>query len=463
MTNSITVLKAGAAQVDITPAMGTQIAGDIGRRRPAELLADPIYAKALVLEAGGRKLCVLSLDLAVVNRHWSQEIRRRISRLLGLPPENVLVHAVQNHAAPPLGHFMVSPECTMIPDDLWWVRGGDDRYNEFAAERIVQAAARANESLQPVKFGATSGFEPRVAENRRYVMRNGKTITHPSPWNVNMKDVLYCEGPIDPEVGVVAFTADSLKAVALLLQYTCHPVHGYPERYISAGWPGAWARGAGELCGAQCVPMVINGCCGNIHHSHHLDKTFVDTPENIGRLLTDDIRPLLKEIRYTGEAVLDSRTSTLKLPIRTLEGGDLESARKLYREHPGPMWSDAEHTAIAWDWVYAVATLDLYEQQQRQPWAEYEVQVLRIGEIAVVALGGEPFVEAQLEIKQQSPVRFTYFAHMSNGFVGYIPTREAFRRGGYETRTANWSMLAPESLEIIAAESVKLLKDVFAA
>ena len=461
MAGDVALLKAGAAQVDITPAMGTQIAGDIGRRRPAELLVDPVYAKALVLEAGGTKLCVLSLDLPVVNRYWSHELRHRINRLLGLPEGNVLVHAVQNHAAPPLGHFMISPECKLLSDDLWWVRGGDDRYDEFAAERILQAARQANERLQPVQFGVTSGFEPRVAENRRYVMRNGKTVTHPGPWNMNMQDVLYCEGPIDPEVGVVAFSTESLQMVALLLQYTCHPVHGYPERYITAGWPGAWSRGAAELCGSQCVPMVINGCCGNIHHTHHLDRTFIDTPENIGRMLTDDIRPLLKEIRYTGEAVLDCRSTILKLPIRMLEGGDIESARKIIREHPEPMWTDAGHTAIHWDWVYAVATLDLHEQQ-RQPWDEYEIQVLRIGNIAIMALGGEPFVQAQLEIKQQSPVRFTYFAHMSNGFVGYIPTQEAFRRGGYETRTANWSKLAPESLEIITAASVKLLKDVFA-
>ena len=40
-------LRGGASQIDITPKMGIQIAGDIGRYRPAELLNDPIYANAL--------------------------------------------------------------------------------------------------------------------------------------------------------------------------------------------------------------------------------------------------------------------------------------------------------------------------------------------------------------------------------------------------------------------------------
>jgi hypothetical protein len=50
---------------------------------------------------------------------------------------------------------------------------------------------------------------------------------------------------------------------------------------------------------------------------------------------------------------------------------------------------------------------------------------------------------------------------MCNGGMGYVPTPEAIRRGGYETRTANWSKLAPEALDTIVDGGVKLLKDMF--
>ena len=59
-------LLSGAAQVDITPKMGTHLAGDVGRRRPAEILIDPLFAKALVLDDGERRLCILPLDLATI-------------------------------------------------------------------------------------------------------------------------------------------------------------------------------------------------------------------------------------------------------------------------------------------------------------------------------------------------------------------------------------------------------------
>ena len=59
-------LLAGAAQVDITPRVGTHLVGDVGRRRPTEILIDPLFAKALVLDDGERRLCILPLDPATI-------------------------------------------------------------------------------------------------------------------------------------------------------------------------------------------------------------------------------------------------------------------------------------------------------------------------------------------------------------------------------------------------------------
>ena len=85
----------------------------------------------------------------------------------------------------------------------------------------------------------------------------------------------------------------------------------------------------------------------------------------------------------------------------------------------------------------------------------------QIGEIALLALTGEPFVEGQLRIKLGSPAPYTFVAHMSNGYVGYIPTSEAIKRGGYETDTSHWSKLAPQALDMIVEESVAVLDELY--
>src|SRR5688500_16117820 len=98
--------------------MGIQIDGDIGRPRPTDEVRDPIYAKALVLaggEPGGRKLCVLSLDLLAIQTDMADEVRRRAAERFGFDADAVMVHTTQNHSAPGLGHFMCRDECTLVP------------------------------------------------------------------------------------------------------------------------------------------------------------------------------------------------------------------------------------------------------------------------------------------------------------------------------------------------------------
>ena len=71
-------------------------------------------------------------------------------------------------------------------------------------------------------------------------------------------------------------------------------------------------------------------------------------------------------------------------------------------------------------------------------------------------------MEGQLRIKLESPFDYTFVAHMSNRYVGYIPTPEAIRRGGYETRPSCGSKLAPEALQTITDRSVELLEELYA-
>jgi hypothetical protein len=174
------------------------------------------------------------------------------------------------------------------------------------------------------------------------------------------------------------------------------------------------------------------------------------TTEALGRL-TD-----------VGSDHLRAQRTVLRLPLRTLADDKVAAAQTLIDQHPEPMWLDEERTRVDWDWVYAVATLDLTDTQRRDAPCDYEIQAFRIGEAALVTLMGEPFVEGQLRIKLNSPAAHTFVAHFCNGFAGYVPTERAFAGGGYETRTANWSKFQPTALDQIAEAAGDPLQRVFA-
>ena len=47
----------------------------------------------------------------------------------------------------------------------------------------------------------------------------------------------------------------------------------------------------------------------------------------------------------------------------------------------------------------------------------------------------------------------------ANGMTGYLPHKQAFERGGYETTFCGWSNLAPEAGDLFVACALDLLKD----
>ena len=454
-------LIAGSAQVDITPKMGTFLSGVPAKRRPAEILLDPVFAKALVLDDGEQRLCILTLDLLVARKEWDDRIRNGAKERFGLDPDAVMVHTMQNHGAPSMGVVDLNLDPEYIPPGLPWLVTADDEYPPYVVERSLEAIGLAMENMQPVRVGIATGVENSVTFNRRVVMRDGTGEN--GLGGRPLTDAAYCEGPIDPELGVVSFTTESLRPVAFLLHHTCNAVHDFPMRCVTADWPGAWSRRIRERYGDYCVPLVINGCCANIHHDDFLNPNYIDTTERMGAKLTEATLPVLKRLVYQDDSRLDYATRVARLPLRKVPEHELAAAKALLEEYPQPTWKEGQEGSEAlWDWMYAVSKLNLDKLFQKDPKFDFGIQVFRIGDFALVGLNGTAFVEAQLRLKMESPTGRTFVASNANGYVGYVPTPGALKRGGYETVTGTNSKFVPEALDMIADSAVELLESVFA-
>ena len=78
--------------------------------------------------------------------------------------------------------------------------------------------------------------------------------------------------------------------------------------------------------------------------------------------------------------------------------------------------------------------------------------------MAIVGVPGEFFTALGEEIKRRSPFRYTYVFELANDYIGYIPDRPGFDRGGYQVWTGLHSFLEPGTGERIVAEAVNLLE-----
>ena len=91
--------------------------------------------------------------------------------------------------------------------------------------------------------------------------------------------------------------------------------------------------------------------------------------------------------------------------------------------------------------------------ESRKTW----VQAVRIGDVAIVGVPGEFFTTLGQEIKRRSPFRYTFVFELANDYIGYIPDRAGFDRGGYQTWTGLHSYLERGTGETIVSEAVDLL------
>jgi hypothetical protein len=72
-----------------------------------------------------------------------------------------------------------------------------------------------------------------------------------------------------------------------------------------------------------------------------------------------------------------------------------------------------------------------FQGEKRRSW----LQVMLLGDIALIGVPGELFTKLGLLIKHLSPFRYTYVVSLANDYIGYIPDNEAFKLGGYQTWT----------------------------
>ena len=75
------------------------------------------------------------------------------------------------------------------------------------------------------------------------------------------------------------------------------------------------------------------------------------------------------------------------------------------------------------------------------------IRFLTLGnDFAVWAAPVELFCEIAAEIRNRSSFPYTFYFGYANGWLGYVPTRQAFAEGGYEVKTSPFTDRVEEDL-----------------
>ena len=447
-------LRAGVAATNITPPLGSSLGGNFTDRRSTDN-HDELWAKSLVLDNGGTRLAICLMDLCMLSGSVGRRARQLIEQDAGVPATNILLCCTHTHSAPPAYHIFQSPP--------------NATYMEFLTRRIVDSVRIAAARLQPASLGFGFGREDRIVFNRRYHMKPGtvpknpfggidQVVTNPGIRNPN---VVRPAGPIDPTVGIMSVRTAAGKPLAVVGNYCLHYVGGEVPGHVSADYFAYWAAEMARRLGVSFGPgdppfiaMLTNGAEGNVNNVDVLNGSPERQPPyvqmaRVANILADVSAQTVEAARYSDEVVLGASEEWLDVAVRLPLPEDIDRAQKLLAGAP----ANAQFREAPL--IYARETVILAESYPKRE--RVRIQALRIGDVGVSALPGEPFVELGLEIRRRSPLRRNLIAGLSNDSVGYIPTAEAHEQGGYETWRAKTSYLEKNAASMMTAAMLRRL------
>lgn len=377
----------------------------------AEGLDTDLTVTALALRDGPLRAVLLDFDICFFSDAQAAAIRQAVASATGVPASHVFPFCSHTHAGP------VTMEC--------YQGEGEDCVRAYAGSLPFLAAGAARQAcaiLQPVRVRGAAGRSD-IGINRNVELPDGQIIVGCNP-----------DGLADRSVPVLRIDSLDGSPLACVLNYTAHPtVLGPGNRLLSPDYPGHARAAVERNTDAMC--FFLQGAAGDMGPV----ETFVPDVEiarNLGTRLgleaarvflgirTQPGSVRLKDVIASGGALADYEfvpadeppqrlavaVSQVDLPVRDPQSDVYEHAPEMLARAELELQSlqkagaAAAETALALQRVVRLrlraGRMARFRGRKTLP---LETVAIRMGDAAIVAICGEPFCKAGIEIKESSP------------------------------------------------------------
>jgi len=419
--------RAGAAEVVITPPVGTFLDGYSARSTGSTGVHDDLHARAIVVDDGATQAAIVGCDLIGIDRRLAAAVRQVVHEAVGIPREHIMVSATHTHAGPAGLRSDMNPELTDVTSRL-----------------IAGAIVSAHGKLRPAVVKAGGGTVDSVSQNRR------------DP-----------DGPIDDALHVLLFDSPDPRggAIASILNFACHATVMFSSNMeISADYPGYAAATVKKVVGDAPV-VFLNGACGDVNPSW-IEQRF-DEAERVGAIVGAEAARRLQELRPLGlqqktwnirwdeltdkpvrggslieEPRIRVASANVDVPMRRLEPPETYDARiaDVRRALDALAASDAARRRGL---MAQLTRLNGERGVASRHWPggphvlHPEVQAMSFGAgQAILGLPGEFFAETSKLLRADAGARHLAIACYTNHHVFYVVPHHAFDEGGYEPGVA---------------------------
>ena len=440
---------AGYARRDITPAEGTYINGYFHERRAKGVL-DPLEICCLALALDEKKVVLCAIDNLGVPRRILNPMLEKAAEATGLPREAFYFSATHSHTAGALANNDEDEKEIL--------------YREQVTAALCEAAKAALADLAPCKMGTAIGKAPNSAFVRRYRMKDGSVRTNPG---VNNPEVVAPVSEADERVPVIRL--DREKDTLLLVSFANHPDTVGGEM-ISADWPG-FARRETERALPDTKVIFFNGAQGDVNHvkifpnegdlngmANDFDDVFrgYGHARYLGRVVAGAVLQVFDKVAYREVKELSWAQVEVKVPSNMPTPEEMPLARKYAELHKAGKDNEIPFEGMMLTTVVATSLRQL-RLEHGPEFFSLPLSALRIGDVAMIGLPGEPFTGIGLGLKATEGPAMVIPTCATNAYEGYFPMMDSYE-GGYEAGSSNYKAGVAE---LFIEEGQKLVKSLW--
>ncbi len=419
-------VRVGAAAAIVVADDSMVIGGGIGPGKASGQEGELRTVAVVVEKPDAGKVAIVACDVLFVQRDFVDRALARIEKSTGIPPECVLVNATHTHHAP------TTATVHGYQRDAVFV----ERLENAIVKAVEGAVARLPEGEAEMLFKL--GEERTVGANSRVLLADN-TIW----WIGPMNDGVRHTGPFDPELPVLAFRGADDKLRAVIYNHATHTIGTRTPGVRSPSFYGLAAQELESQLG--CTVSFLEGASGSTHNI-----TGVPVDEAVRRM-----KRAVTEALAAAKPCAVSQLKSIKRPfefkVRTFDESVEDKKVSSYCRKRAPDHADA----IIEVFRDMRRTLKSEQGKSRQT----VLQVIALGDVAIVGVPAEYFTIFGVDIKRRSPFRHTIVAELANDWIGYLPNLEAHQFGGYQTWMGLHSYAEPGTGERVADQIVGMLEE----
>ncbi len=347
---------------------------------------DPLYCRVMSMTDGNRRNLIVTTDAVVTDDFDARMLRAKLSIELGILPQGIMFVGTHTHSGPAMSF------------GIGWGEMNQEYLDHWRAT-VMETARKALKNEEEVRaFAGRSPITTKIGYNRADPEKD----------------------QTDPEIRWIRLVRKDGSVKALVHNHGMHGVvFNAQQKRVSADWMGEANRLIREKKLAE-IPFFIYGAAGDINFKWTKPGASPEEREY--------------DLAYAGSRYVEDLVAGMASGGEEIQHGPIQSAFDTfefptYVETAEQLRKNAELMRGVWDFAAdRYVEMAVLADQGKDFRVIKDLQVLRMGDFALYAFPGEPFIKLGLDVMEKSPFDYAMPVGVANGNGRYFPIPETFEQ-----------------------------------